>query len=175
VLDAMGYRDVKVPERVHNRPLPGLVSPWKVKPMGEKDVPLTDTAVARLKPDDSWSTIELPEKEPDPGQDSLDDRWLDDFREMGVSVSLRKLKPPSNNFVAVATIRAEEQRTVQFHTGAELNALWLNGKPIYKNDGSRGWHPGRESVTATFEKGDNTLIARTGKVFFLSMTDGPIW
>ncbi len=171
VLDAMGYGDVKVPPRAHNRPLPGIIAEWKMKswPQGES---LNDAKVAEAKPDADWITLKLPEETESPDAASPSGRWLDDYRMLGVSVSLRGR---GEHFIGVATINADASRTIQFHTGADLDELWLNGVRIYQNDSTRGWHPGRQSITATLKPGENRLVIRTGKSFFLSMTDGDMW
>lgn len=176
VLDAMGYADVKVPVRVHdNQPFTGLIPKWRVRVAGAKELPLTDEKAARLAPDDSWPKIRLPETQPAPDRDSPDNGWIDDYRTLGASICLRQLEPKEHSFIGLASLHSEKARQVQFHTGAELNALWLNGKQIYRNDGSRGWHIGRESVPGNLRAGENSLVIETGPVFFLSMTDGAMW
>jgi lysophospholipase L1-like esterase len=176
VLDAMGYPDVKVPARVHdNHPFPGVIPEWRVRVAGAKDLPLAPNTIARLAPDGSWLKISLPETQPAPDRNSADNGWIDDYRTLGASICLRQLEPKEHSFIGIATLHVEKARQVQFHTGAELNALWLNGTQIYRNDGSRGWHIGRESVVANLPAGNSSLVIETGPVFFLSMTDGAMW
>ncbi|MDB5293174.1 MAG: family lipolytic protein [Phycisphaerales bacterium] len=173
VLDAMGYPEVKVPDRIVNEPLPGVVGEWKVKPLEADAPPVTDEMVKGMKADGAWLTLKLPESQPIPDADSLDERWLDHYRTLGASVSLRQR--PQKRFIGIATIASDKARVAQFHTGAELEDVWLNGKHVYHNDGSRGWHIGRESFAGELKAGENSLVIRTGQVFFLSVTEGPIY
>jgi lysophospholipase L1-like esterase len=173
VLDAMGYSEVKVPDRIVNEPLPGVVGEWRIKPLDAKAPALTDEAVKELKADGSWLTLKLPDARPIPEADSQDDRWLDHYRTLGAAVSLRQLA--EKRFMGIATITSDRAHVAQFHTGAELEDVWLNGKHVYHNDGSRGWHIGRESFGGELNAGENVLVIRTGQVFFLSVTEGPIW
>lgn len=171
VLDAMGYPELKVPERARNHPLPGVIAEWKLKPVA-RDETFTVERLAALNREPDWIALHLPEESESPDAATPSGRWLDDYRMLGVSVSL---KGRGDNFIGVATINADHPRTVQFHTGAELSELWLNGIRIYQNDSTRGWHPGRASVTATLNPGGNRLAIRCGNTFFLSMTDGDMW
>ena len=92
---------------------------------------------------------------------------------MGAEVVLRKRG--AGNYIGVATIRADKEAVMQFHTGAQLEEVWLNGKRIYLNDWKHGYHIGRESVPGELKAGENKVVIRTGPVFFLSVTDGPMW
>jgi lysophospholipase L1-like esterase len=172
VLDAMGYADVKVPEKIGNEPLPGIIPEWRVKHVDAKDPPLSEESVAKLQADDTWMKLTLPETTPIPDFNA-DTRWLDDYRTLGASVSLRQQKPGS--YVGMATLKSETARTVQFHTGAELEQIWLNGKKIYQNEWKNGYHIGRQSVPGDLKAGENVIVIRTGPVFFLSVTDGEMW
>src|SRR5205807_983955 len=89
VLDAMGYADVKVPERVHNGPLPGVIAEWKIRAAGTDEPPLTEESAAKVKTDGGWATLKLPEKEPIEMKSPADELWLDDYRMMGTAVSLK--------------------------------------------------------------------------------------
>jgi hypothetical protein len=164
---------VKVRVRIVNEPLRGVVGEWRMKPLDAKAPALTNEAVKELKADGSWLTLTLPDARPIPEADSQDDRWLDHYRTLGAAVSLRQRA--EKRFMGIATITSDRAHVAQFHTGAELEDVWLNGKHVYHNDGSRGWHIGRESFAGELNAGENVLVIRTGQVFFLSVTEGPIW
>lgn len=66
-------------------------------------------------------------------------------------------------------------RDVFFNTGAHLQAVWLNGKRIYRSEGWTGWHAGKERVAARLNAGRNTVVIETGEAFFLSVTDDNAW
>ncbi|HWE02410.1 MAG TPA: GDSL-type esterase/lipase family protein [Tepidisphaeraceae bacterium] len=172
VLDSMGYGEVKVPQRIAGRLLPGVIGEWKVKRLDEANPDFTEAFVADVKPEASWMTLKLPDPIPIPDMAS-DNRWLDDYRVMGAAVALRQR--PAGSYVGMAIVRSEKQTAVQFHTGATLDQVWLNGKRIYKNDWKHGYHIGRESVTAELKQGENAIVIKTGPVFFLSITDGAMW
>jgi lysophospholipase L1-like esterase len=172
VLDAMGYADVKVPEKIVDAPLPGLIRQWRVVHRNSKDPDLTETTVAEIKRNENWITIKLPETQPIPDMDT-DNHWIDGYRAQGASVVLRQ--QPPGKFIGVASVGSDTAHTVQFHTGADLRVVWLNGKKIYENVTRRGYHIGRESVSAELRAGDNVVVIETGPVFFLSVTEGSMW
>jgi lysophospholipase L1-like esterase len=103
VLDALGYGDIEVPERAEPEPAAGVVSGWKLRPLGAKEA-LTEETVGKLRPDDSWRSLSLPESEPLPSAKNADDTWLDDFRLQGGAVSLKAKIGEAKAFVGVATI-----------------------------------------------------------------------
>ncbi len=172
VLDAMGYGNVKTPTATHGRTLPGVIGEWKVRRLEKTNTALTEAEVAAAKPDDAWTAIKLPDVTPIPDADSTD-RWIDDYRKMGAEVALRQ--KPKGDYIGVATVRGDRKAVMQWHTGAQLEEVWLNGKRIYLNDWKHGYHIGRESVTAELMEGENRVVIRTGPVFFLSVTSGPMW
>ena len=156
VLDAMGYGNGRVPDRITNQPLPGIIPEWKMKRLDPKAPELTETSVeqfarqAQGPADESWITLKLPETTPMPHIDQ-DNQWLDGYRAQGASVSLKE--QPAGRFVGIAIIPSDKARAVQFHTGADLEKVWLNGKQIYANASIRGYHIGRESVSAELKAG----------------------
>ncbi len=176
-LDAMGYEAVPVPARIHNKPLPGVIGDWKFRVVDPKEGPLTASTVAQVKPDAHWTSYDLPEEEALAADPSGADTWLDDYRAQGMGVSLNKKvgDGTGSQFLGYAVLKAKRPGPMQFHTGADLRALWLNGKQIYHAEGFRGWHPGRESVTADLVKGNNVIVIETGAIFFLSATDKSFW
>jgi lysophospholipase L1-like esterase len=164
VLDALGHKDVPVPEKLTLEPLPGIVSEWKVR-AAPKDAALDDKAVADLKPDGSWTTYPLPEK------DAAAHWWFDQERQRGFAVSLEKKVGAAKRYQAVAVVEADKPRQAFLNTGAQLEGVWLNGKRVYKSEGWTGWHAGKERVPVKLEAGKNTLVIETGGAFFLSLTD----
>jgi acyl-CoA thioesterase-1 len=140
VLDGLGYKDVAVPKELKLTPMPGIIKEWRIRPTAEKEPPLDEKAVTAVAPDDAWKTVTLPEKEP------VKHWWMDHERQRGLAVSLDKSVGKGKGYVGVATVDAEQPRAVFFNTGAQLQAVWLNGQRIYKNDGWTGWHPGKERI-----------------------------
>jgi lysophospholipase L1-like esterase len=172
VLDAVGYSEVKVPDSIANSPLPGVIPQWKVRLIGPKEPALTEAAMTHVKVDNSWMTLKLPETEPLDDLDS-NDRWFDGYRAQGASVALRR--QPPGRYLGITSISSDKSKSVQFHTGGDLEQVWLNGKSIYQNNSIRGYHIGRESVAAELKPSENVVVIRTGPVFFLSVTDGLMW
>lgn len=174
VLDVLGHAEVPVPDRPQLALLPGVISPWQMRAWGAKEPTPQGEAVRATKPDSTWKEFSLPvpaTKTP-PDDDQL---WLDDFRQLGGAVSLPERIGPGNRFLGLATLESERAKTVYFHTGADLQFVWLNGHLIYQVGECRGWHIGRQSVTAELSRGKNTILILCGPTFFLSMTDGPMW
>jgi lysophospholipase L1-like esterase len=174
LLNAMGYSDVAVVLSVRAIPNKGIIPLWKIRPLAAGEPALTDTSIASIKLDASWTTLRLPQPPLQLVGDQLASlKWLDDLRAEGAAVELDKLLGPADHYVAVAKWNSNQSTDLQFHTGCGLESLWLNGTRIYTNDNSHGFHPGRESVAATVVKGENSLVAQCGTSFYLSITDGP--
>ncbi|HEX5268885.1 MAG TPA: GDSL-type esterase/lipase family protein [Gemmataceae bacterium] len=168
VLDALGHKDVPVPKELKPEVMPGLVRDWKVKALDKADA-LDDKAVTQLKPDESWKALSLPQREP------LAHWWADQERQRGFAQELDKLAGPGKAYLGVATVESVRARRAFLNTGAQLSAVWLNGKRVYKSDGWTGWHAGKERVPIDLKDGKNTLVIETGPAFFLSITDDDQW
>ncbi|MGI4788744.1 MAG: SGNH/GDSL hydrolase family protein [Janthinobacterium lividum] len=175
VLDAMGYGDVPVVPSAQVRLNEGVVPAWYICPPSAGKEAMSASEISALKLDATWPVLRLPqpplhlEREQLPAM-----KWLDDVRAEGAAVGLNQSLGSGPHYLA-ATLSAEKAAALQFHTGCELQSLWLNGRKIYTNDGTRGFHPGRESVTGTVVAGANFLVAEAGDTFYLSITDGPFW
>lgn len=173
VLDAMGYADVPVPERVHCTLQPGVITSWQLRPVAKDEAPLTEQAATAIVPDHTWVTLTLPQTTPITGDEHL---WRDDFRQQGMATELKQwVSGESDKFIGVATIDSRSTRKVNFHTGAQLSKIWLNGKLIYENLWNHGWHTGRESVSAELQRGKNMVVIETGDHFFLSVNKDSYW
>ncbi len=173
VLEAMGYPDAPVPERVQNTLLPGIICQWQMRAVAPKEERLTEKTVSALAPDATWVTLTLPGKEPLTGDENL---WLDDCRPLGAAIWVKKtVGGQTEQYIGVATLEAPAAKKMYFNIGAGLSAVWLNGKKILEASGLRGWHLGRESVVAEVQPGKNTLVIEVGDNFFLSVTEKPFW
>jgi acyl-CoA thioesterase-1 len=168
VLDALGHKDVAVPKELHLEPMPGIIHQWRIRP-APGDKALTAQAVTALKPDATWKQLILPEKTPAPTW------WLDHERRRGFAVALDKVVGPGRRYQAVAVVDAPKPRTVYVNTGAQLEAVWLNGQPVFKSESWTGWHAGKERVRAELRAGRNVLVIESGGDFFLSLTDDADW
>jgi lysophospholipase L1-like esterase len=176
LLDALGHDDVAVPEVLTVEPLPGVVSPWKLRVAAEGSAPLDEKSAADLMKSgqagaDGWKDVTLPQNDPHPMW------WLDQERRRGVAVSLDKVVGPGKSYYGVATVDAADGRRAYLNVGADLQTVWLNGKQVYRNDPGvwRGWHPGRERVAVELAAGANQILVETGGQFFLSITDDNTW
>ena len=169
VLDALGYADVAVPERLAPTPLPGLLSPWRVAPLPDAK-PLAAEAVAALAPEAAWATLELPATTPQ------EHWWREQIRQQGYALDLAKLAGPGRRFVAIATVTAPAASTRWLNVGAGTHAVWLNGTRVYRvGPEFRGYHAGRERLEVPVTAGTNTLVVETINDFFVSLTDTRDW
>jgi lysophospholipase L1-like esterase len=168
VLDALGHKDVSVPAQLKLKRLSGILRQWEMQPSPDGK-PLTAEAVASLKPDQTWKKLTLPQPTP------AATWWLDHERRRGFAVGLDKAVGPGRLYQGVAEITAERPRVVYFNTGAQLEAVWLNGKRIFKSEGWTGWHAGKERVRAELQAGGNVVVIENGGDFFLSVTDDNAW
>jgi acyl-CoA thioesterase-1 len=168
VLDALGHKDVAVPAELKVKVLPGILRQWEMRPAPDGKS-LTAEAVAGLKPDRTWKKLTLPQTT------AAATWWLDHERRRGFAVGLDKAVGPGRPYQGVAEITAERPRVVYFNTGAQLEAVWLNGKRIFKSEGWTGWHAGKERVRAELQAGRNVVVIESGGDFFLSVTDDNAW
>jgi len=168
VLDALGHQDVPVPNELKPDVMPGIVREWKVRALDKADA-LDEKAVSELMPDESWKSLSLPQKRP------LAHWWADQERQRGFAQELDKLAGSGKAYAAVATVESEKPRKAFLNTGAQLSAVWLNGKRVYKSEGWTGWHAGKERIPIELKAGKNLLVIETGSAFFLSITDDDQW
>jgi lysophospholipase L1-like esterase len=176
VLDAMGHKDVPVPAKLKPVLLPGVISPWTMRPIDAKtEKPLNDETVKTIAADarenktNAWKTFTLPEPGPN------DNVWLEQERGRGFAVAAEKVLGKSTLYLGVATLKSPAEKTAYFNTGGQLKTLWVNGKKIYEHKDWHGWHAGRERLGTTLQAGDNTIVIETNNQFFLSVTDSDVW
>jgi len=171
LLDCLGYPEVPVVENLRLRLMPGVISPWKVRP-APADARLMDAAVINLKSDAAWKSVTLPQ---DPAAVPAGDWWLEQERQRGFAVSLDFVAGQAQRYQGVAEIANTKARTVYLNTGASLETIWLNGKKIFQNPKDSGWHAGKERIPVTLRPGINQILIETGSRFFLSLTDDNQW
>jgi hypothetical protein len=169
VLDGLGFQDVPVPRELKVEPMPGLVREWKIRPIPEAGTPLTEDSVRALNPDAGWKSFTLPEQEP------VAHWWMDQERRRGFAVALDKKIGPAKAYQGVATLDEKRARKAYVNTGGQLEAVWVNGRRVYKNAGWTGWHAGKERVPVELKPGRNTVVIETGGQFFLSLTEDNTW
>jgi lysophospholipase L1-like esterase len=153
VLDALGHKGIAVPAEPVLEPMAGILRDWKV----------------RALPDGEWKALALPQS------GKAAHWWFDQERRRGFAVELDKLAGPGKRFAATATLESREAREVYFNTGADLGAVTLNGRLLWKSDGWTGWHAGKERIAARLAAGSNTIEIESGAAFFLSVTDENTW
>src|SRR5262249_14876362 len=129
---------------------------------------LDEKTVQAVKPE-AGKKYTLPEVEPQKHW------WLDQERKRGYAVALDQRVAAGKNFVGVAVLESAKPRQTFINTGAGLNAVWLNGKRIYKNEGWTGWHAGKERIPVELKEDKNVIVIETGTQFFLSVTDRNDW
>jgi lysophospholipase L1-like esterase len=168
VLDAMGYADLAVPKQARNELLPGVLTQWKARERNKRE-DISEKTIGDVKVDETWTAVELPDKTA-AAQD-----WLDDVRAQGACTSLQKKMP--KGILAVTVVRAEKAKKVFMNVGAEDDKIFLNGKEIYHHTLADwyGWHLAKQAVPIELKEGENTFVMQAGGVFFLSLTDEPIY
>lgn len=168
VLDGLGYAEVPVPKTLKLAPYPGLVDKWQVRAVA-KDAVLNEESVKNLATDDSWKAYTLPDPKP------LEDNnwWFDHERQRGASVTLERLLGKSPRYQGMAALDEPKARKARILVGADVQAVWLNGKCVYKASTWHGWHCGREKVTVDLNAGKNAIILESGPVFILCVEDLP--
>lgn len=166
ILDALGYKEVPVPPELKIEVMPGIIRQWKIRVAPR---PLDEAAVAALKPDAAWKDYTLPETAPQTTW------WLEQERRRGFALSLDKLIAPGGRYQGLAVIDAPAPRRAFLNPGAQVEAVWLNGRRLYKRAEWTGWHAGRERLPADLQKGPNAVVIEMGPQFFLSMTADNTW
>jgi hypothetical protein len=168
VLDTLGHKDVAVPKELKLKLVPGVITEWHMRVRGEKEAALDEKSVLDVKPSEG-KKYTLPEQEPQMHW------WFEQERQRGFAVALDKRVGEGKAWIGVTTIEAAKPKSVYFNTGAGLNAVWLNGKRIYRNEAWTGWHAGKERIPAELKAGKNVIVIETGPQFFLGVTDGKEW
>jgi lysophospholipase L1-like esterase len=171
MLDALGHKEAAVPRSLRLGVLPGVIRAWRIQAVPAKGKPasLDEQAVRGLKPDESWKAHTLPE------QERQAQWWLDQERQRGFALSLKKVAGPAQVYRGLAILNSPKPRTVYFNTGAHLESIWLNGKRIFRSAGWTGWHAGKQRIAAELRPGENVVVIETGEHFFLSVTEERDW
>jgi hypothetical protein len=81
----------------------------------------------------------------------------------------------AKHYVAISTIQSPAEGRGYLNTGAQLEAVWVNGKQVYRNDGWTGWHAGKERIAVDLPAGASTIVIQSGEAFFLSLTEDDQW
>lgn len=170
VLDALGYPNVPVPQEAKTTLFPGVIQHWQLR-LAPDDKPLDEHTIQAIHPDQTWIALHLPEQTPQAIP------WLEIERQNGFALSLTPLVGAGKSYQGAATLKSKKARTVFFNVGAQVNAVWLNGRQIYLRVEPpwTGFHAGRVRVQATLVKGKNHIIIETGNQFFLSVTNNNDW
>jgi lysophospholipase L1-like esterase len=168
VLDAIGCRDVKLPDPFTPVLLPGVITRWQVRVAPDK-TPLTPEAISQLKPDESWTTVTLPETEKPTNE------WRAQTQAEGFAQSLGQTVGKSAAYQAVASVESNAEKNAFLNIGAAPTAVWLNGKQVYKNEKWTGYHYGKERIPVQLTKGTNTIVIETGPEFIIGITDTDQW
>jgi hypothetical protein len=168
-LDALGCQAVAVPQKLKIKVLPGLVTPLRIRAARGGEAVLDEKTVLDVKPDDTWVTYKLPEKDP------LDSWWPDQVRQEGYAMSVEKVVGKASRYIGYATIASDKRATVYVNTSGGLQSVWFNGKRIYKAGEWNGFHAGAERIAVELRVGDNTLIFESGPQFALNVTPNALW
>ena len=168
LLDALNYGKVPTVTNTELAPLPGLITPWKLRACNV-GTSLDATTVATLQPDTTWKTLSLPQTEP------CGSWWSDQERQRGFAIDVNQLLGQAKRYQGYSEITVTMPRQVYLNTGGSLETIWLNGHKIFQTPGYSGWHPGKERILVTLVPGTNRLIIETGASFFLSITKDKDW
>ncbi|MFA6480924.1 MAG: GDSL-type esterase/lipase family protein, partial [Victivallaceae bacterium] len=171
LLDALGYSNVPVVEKMQLTIMPGVISLWKTR-RAPTDIPLAESDVSSINPDADWKKLSLPEESSaaEPGG-----WWLEQERQRGFVVGLDLVAGKAKRYQCVAEVASSKERQAYLNTGGTLETIWLNGKKVYQTPGNSGWHPGKERIQVTFKSGTNQILVETASRFFLSITDDNKW
>ena len=127
--------------------------------------PLTEERAAALRPDETWSDLKVPEEKPQQHW------WREQEQSRGFALSLND-RFDGKRHIAFAEV-ASEARTAYVNTGADIKAVWLNGKRLPVEP--HGWHAGNNRIPVELRAGTNTILVECGDSFFLSITETNTW
>ena len=165
VLDAMDLSWISVPDKLQCTLLPGTIADWKILAVDADGPFLTEERVAALRPDENWRALKVPEEKPQQHW------WREQERSRGFALSLNS-RFDGKRHIAFAEVTSEA-RTAYVNTGADIKAVWLNGKRLPVEP--RGWHAGNNRIPVELREGKNTIIVECGDSFFLSITETNTW
>ncbi len=171
VMDGLGYKDVPLTKNFVPPAYPGLIKDWKFKLVDGK-VRVDEKSVADIKPDADWLSFTLPDSKPAPEAGW----WPEHERQRGAAMTMERELGKSKLYLGYAEVDSDADKKAFINVGSYADAVWLNGKRVYKNDGQwRGWHLGRERMPIELKKGKNVLVMETGAQWLLSITDNCDW
>ena len=165
VLDAMDYSWISVPDTLQCTLLPGTIAEWQILRVDDDAPFLTEERAASLQPDENWRDLKVPEEKPQQHW------WREQERSRGFALSLNQ-RFGGTRHIAIAEVTSEA-RTAFVNTGADIKAVWLNGKRLPVEP--RGWHAGNNRIPVELRAGKNTIIVESGNSFFLSITETNTW
>jgi lysophospholipase L1-like esterase len=151
VLDALGYKDVAVPEKSNIELESGAITEWRIRawPAGKE-------------PSGEFTNYKLPESEPH------DAWWFDQERQRGFAVYVGKRFGP--RVEAMATIDRPKEDEAWLVPGADVRAIRLNGEKVYEAPPIHGWHLG-PGVRVKLKAGMNEISLDAGQQFFLAVRE----
>ncbi|HEY5743645.1 MAG TPA: hypothetical protein VIS99_14010, partial [Terrimicrobiaceae bacterium] len=97
--------------------------------------------------------------------------WREQERSRGFALALND-RFGGKRHVAIAEMESEP-RKAYINTGADIKAVWLNGKKLPLEP--HGWHAGNNRIPVEMQQGKNTIIVEAGDSFFISLTDTNTW
>jgi len=174
LLSALGYTGVEVPTALELALMPGAVTSWRyrIKPVtGFR----TAESVAGMEPDDTWSTLRLPQ------EDRFGERLPDPSHSFPHLLYARGFAcadgaKPTLRIEAVADIDSPAARDVWLNPGGAVQTVWLNGELLFDGgDEWNGWHPGKVRLPARLRAGRNRVFIESLAWFFLSVTEQRDW
>ena len=178
VLNSLGYNNLKVPEKLRFRPLPGLIREWYTTDAVLKTDMLDKQKISELDYK-NWNKLILPQ----PAHDKIAKRLLVPHqtypiqaRSLGVAMGITK--DWRNKTRAVAEIYSEADAVKYLNLGEDIKSVWLNGEKVQKQflgiyvDGR---HPGFYRLPVKLKQGVNTLVIEAYNSFFASITNSIDW
>jgi lysophospholipase L1-like esterase len=169
ILDATGYEEVEVAPELKYELMPGGIESWQVRAEQESETALDESNIVAASEAGQWQAVSLPLAEKE------DHWWMDQERQRGFAVSLGRRIGPGKKFLAKTVVTADATEQAYLNVGGQVDRMWLNGTLIYKSEGWRGWHAGKERIFVTFSPGENILLLETGDTYFLSRTLDNRW
>jgi hypothetical protein len=174
-LSAFGQPNAVVPTSLNLSLFPGVVRHWRYRTR-PKDVWLDAETVGQVRPDDSWTSLSLPQPV-DPLLARVPDRGFSgSCRDRTIGFATDLYCDPKLNLEAATTIDSETERDAFLNVGGSVARVWLNDVKVF-DDQARwvGWHAGKERIAVHLKRGGNRVVVECYNCFFLSVTDVRDW
>jgi hypothetical protein len=154
--------------------LPGAITAWRYR-FVQRGTQLTPAEARSLRPDPTWTTLALPQRDDALAELAADKQHLVGYRDRRRGFATNLYGTAGNQVQAYAEVDADEARDAVLNVGAGVQAVWLNGQPLLVERRYGGWHAGKGRIPVRLAAGANRIVVEARGGFYIGLTDTIDW